>query len=170
MMDRSALMHLRDISTEIIAKLYLYPQQLDLGRQTSLIKLTYNQRNLIWMGNRSTIVKCVKNWRPLQHSWWRRLKGKVLHLITSFPIVMIFMAYRCKSMKKNEIFIAFTRISGQKLFFQKFEIDYQLLKAIKQGSAYTDQLAFNDASRYEKRKLFLSREVSWQDPVYFKDS
>ena len=73
-------------------------------------------------------------------------------------------------MKKNEIFIAFTRISGQKLFFQKFEIDYQLLKAIKQGSAYTDQLAFNDASRYEKRKLFFYLEVSWQDPVYFKDS
>ena len=37
MMDRSALMHLRDISTEIIAKLYLYPQQLDFGRQASLI-------------------------------------------------------------------------------------------------------------------------------------
>ena len=69
---------------------------------------------------------------------------------------MIFMAYRCKSIKK-EIFIAFTRISGQQLFFQKFEIDYQLLKAIKQGSAYTDQPAFNDASRYEKRKLFLSQ-------------
>ena len=101
MMDRSALMHLRDIRTEITAKSYLYPQQLDFGRQTSLIKLTYNQRNLIWMGNRSTIMKCVKNWRPLQHSWWRRLKGKLLHLITSIPIVMIFMAYRCKSTKKK---------------------------------------------------------------------
>lgn len=42
-------------------------------------------------------------------------------------------------------------------FFWKFLNDYQLVKAIKQGSAYADQLAFNDVSRYEKRKIYLSR-------------